>query len=384
MLDKSKPVIYYVTEYPEYEAGVQVRTGQVSTKNKCDYLMNVLIEIGFKVVILSDSKYIGKKNSDRGKFTQLFDEAQLKNFWCFREEAGLFKFIKNRCCKYQMYLYMFLKMKRGDNLLVYHDYAYADAIRIIQKIKRFNLILEIEDIYHKVWNIKSRFVQAEKKILEEPYKSIVVSERMKEILKKPNAIVSYGSYKGFEGTINKKIDKGKILIVCTGSFDVGRGTGLLALDTIEQLPDNYQLLMSGKMLPDSEEQIIHRIQGINQKAGFEKCKFLGMLNEYEYEEMLLRANIGLNTQKDGDYASYIFPSKLIKYLSYNLDVVTTPGISIIASEMKECFYITKGYDPVEIAKCIMSISLGEHEDYRKVLVKMHEKFKKEFKKLIDA
>ena len=380
---KKEPICYYVTEYPRFENDLQVRSGQLSVKNKCDYIISTLNEIGYKVIVLSDSRYTGNQFASPGKIRRLNIKTKLVEFWCFKTEWSVFKYIKNRCCKIQMYLYMLFKMSKGDNLIVYHDYAYAKAIRLIQRIKHFNLILEIEDIYHEVWKIKKRFVQAEISILKENYKSIVVSETMKSILNKSNALVSYGSYKIYKGNIEKNRNKDRIVIVCTGSFDMNRGTGVLALDTIEMLPEKYLLYMSGVVREDSKEIISNRIKEINKNAGFEKCKFLGMLGKDDYEKLLLSADIGLNTQIEGDYSSYIFPSKLIKYLSYNLDVVTTPGDSIINSSLNSCFNITEGYLPEEIARCILGIDIGKHEDYRNVLKKLHEEYKSGLKQLIE-
>ena len=375
--------VYYITQYPLFLDGQQVRAGQMSAKNKCDYIINTLNEVGYKVFIVSDSIYVGHKCYDCGGEEEINPDIRLKYFWCLGSEWGILRKLKDKLCIIQLMIFLLFKITCGENVVLYHSCDYVRFINIIQKIKKFNLILEIEDIYYKVWDVKKSIIRAEKAVLNQPYKAIVVSEIMKKLLAKPKAIVSYGSYATYNGVINRGVNEDKIIIVCTGLFDAKRGTGMLAVDTIDFLPDNYVLYLSGKIQDDSLEIITEKIREVNYRAGFEKCKFLGLLGEKEYEDLLLKANIGLNTQKEGDYSSYIFPSKIIKYLSYNLDVVTTPGDSIVNSCLKECFHITTSFDPSDIAEQILKIKLNRRNDYRIVLNKMHIEFKKNLVELLE-
>lgn len=377
-----KPKVYYITEYPEYENGVQIRTGNMSSKNKGDYIISTLNEIGYDVIIVSDSTFRGKSTFKCGQKKSISDHIGLVNFGSFNFDKGILRHINNRICRVEMFIFLLLKIRRNDIVIAYHGYEYAGLLYYANKLRKFNFVLEIEDIYHKVWNIRRRYELDEKRLLSFSRKNIVVSDTMKRLLNKDNAISCYGAYESYKGDNVKKINKDYKLIICTGSFDIERGTGLLALETIRLLPNSYQLKMSGTIQKKSEQRFWKYIKDINREANFNKCEFLGKLDDENYKKLLLKADIALNTQKEGIYSAFIFPSKIIKYLSYNLDVVSTPGASIIDSPFKNYLHITGDYTPESIADTIKKIDVGNHEDYRKVLDSLHIKFKRELKELL--
>lgn len=41
-------------------------------------------------------------------------------------------------------------VSKNENVVVYHSLAYMNIVNIIHKIKKFNLILEVEEIYSDV------------------------------------------------------------------------------------------------------------------------------------------------------------------------------------------------------------------------------------------
>lgn len=136
---------------------------------------------------------------------------------------------------------------------------------------------------------------------------MVVSELLAEKLGVENPIVSYGSYSAFKGTIPERTaGDGKIKLVYTGSIDKVKGSAFTAIEAMKYLPDNYELKISGPVAAKDKNDFDELVKQTNKGCGRNAVEYLGLLDEQQYEKLLLSANIALNPQKKVGSVSICF------------------------------------------------------------------------------
>lgn len=210
--------------------------------------------------------------------------------------------------------------------------------------------------------------------------TLVVSELLAEKLGVENPIVSYGSYSAFKGTIPERTaGDGKIKLVYTGSIDKVKGSAFTAIEAMKYLPDNYELKISGPVATKDKNDFDELVKQINKGCGRNAVEYLGLLDEQQYEKLLLSANIALNPQKEGGFGQYLFPSKILTYMSYGLPVVSTRGESIVKSKVADLITFSDDYSGESVAKAIRNADIKASTVYLKKL----DDLKKEFLTGID-
>ena len=373
--------IIYIGTYKLPNDGV--RTCSLAAVNKMNFIIDLLNKNGYAVDIysaapLADLKgnpfFVGARREDLPDgYNRLFQAPSLKVKNKFLEKL-------NTTIAKLWYLWTLLFLPKNSTLLVYHVLHFIDVQNLLKRIRNFDYILEVEEIYTNI--VKSNFSsEKEMKYLLQFNKYIYVSDAMRKEIGKPG-IVIYGNYN--KQTLLSKKDKSSSLIrlLYSGTIDKIRGA-FLAVHTMHYLPDNYILKITGvgeaKDLKDLQEEI----KALNKLKGRDCCHFLGKLPDKEYEQLLSQTDIALNTQIDGIYSKFLFPSKLINYLRYGLQVVTTPGESIVTSCFYEVVHVTEGYNPSDIAKTIMSCDIDINKSGLDVLEKYHNQAIYEIGKMLE-
>lgn len=240
--------------------------------------------------------------------------------------------------------------------------------------------MEVEEVYSMVWKQSSFNKWKEKSLLKlATDRSLVVSETLADILNIKDPIVSYGNYNPYKGEIPQKGVSDTIKLLYSGSIDKARYGGHLSVMAMRYLPSNYILNISGPINDHDKEEFLRLIKDTNKELGRNAINYLGILNDIDYNSILLTSDIALNPQKDGDFGSFVFPSKILSYLAYNLPVVTTKGKSIINSSLNEILYFCDGYNPEDIAKAILKVDFEKGIDSRGKLENLSLIFKEKLK-----
>ena len=371
-------MIYYVGYYDRLRDGQFVRNVSPAAVRKMDYIIDVLCELGEKVTIVSPAI-----------LTSLNDSADLHpSVEILKEHCTLIcppmlpiknkrlQAINARFARLWLKRYLLRHVKKDDVVMLYHVPILASAIiSSLDKIG-YKFILEIEEVYSKVWNLSNGDRKKEALLISRCNgNAIVVSEVLKERLGLNKALVSYGSYQTYSGPIRKK-KSNTIRLVFSGGIEKTRGGAFVALNVIRKLPRNYTLTISGNIDLNSREEFLQIIQDINTEKGFLCVQYVGLLPQDQFEEMLLNSDIALNLQREGEYGGFLFPSKILTYLAYELPVVTTPGDSICKSSLCDDLFITEDYQTETIIRTITTIDLSENHDYRSKLQIMDKEFKK--------
>ncbi|RIO01045.1 glycosyltransferase, partial [Mammaliicoccus sciuri] len=236
-----------------------------------------------------------------------------------------------------LFLYLLINTKKGENILVYHAEWLSYPVIMAKFIKRFELILEVEEIYSKVWKKSKSLEKMENRLLKSGDKYLFVSDELRKLfdIEDEKCTVLYGAYNVVEIEERKKFDKEYIDLIYAGSIDEVKGGAFKSLDIILELPSNYKLHILGSGKEKSIKALNNRIKEINKIKNDNVCYYSGVLHGKNFNNYLMKCDIALNPQHIGDYMGTAFPSKIISYLSHNLHVVTTPIKSIKTSIIKD-------------------------------------------------
>jgi len=126
------------------------------------------------------------------------------------------------------------------------------------------------------------------------------------------------------------------------------------------------------------------IEEMNRKCGRTAVSYAGLLSDEEYEKLLLAADIALNPQKEGGFGQYLFPSKILTYMSYGLPVVSTKGASIVRSEVADLITFADDYTGEAVARAIRSVTAKSAQVYLDRLDLLKERFLKKLANGLDG
>ena len=379
-------MIYYVGYYDIPQNGKYIRSISPAAVRKMDYVIHALCALGEDVTVVSPAITASQDvNTGLHSYTETIGEnCQLVCAPMLPIRHAKLQSINARFARLWLKHYLSRHVQKTDVVIVYHVPALAPAIMASQKKKGYKFILELEEIYAKVWKMSRADRKHEQDLISmSDGNAIVVSEALKEKLGFDHAVVSYGSYKSYEGSIHRtsKADD-SIQLVFSGGIEQTRGGAFIALDVIRKLPARYSLTISGSVDVGSKDKFLSLIQEINVEKGFPCVKYVGLLPQEQFDDLLLNADIALNLQREGEYGGFLFPSKILTYLAYELPVVTTPGESICKSTLSDKLFITPDYQIDTIIQMIEGMDLSMPHNYRQTLQRMDADFKKALRELI--
>ncbi len=281
-----------------------------------------------------------------------------------------------------MFIYLVYHTRKNEPVLVYHSQGYYGIIHWAKKIRKFKLILEVEEIYQDVRRAKYTSMDREEhKILNTADAYIFPTQLMNDKLNpnhKPSAII-HGSYT-IEPINVEKFTDGKIHVVYAGTFDPAKGGALTAIKAIEFLPANYHLHICGFGTPENIALIKNKIEKIKLKSKA-TISFDGLKKGREYIEFIQRCHIGLSTQDpSAAFNDTSFPSKILSYIANGLSVVSVNIPVVRTSAVAQYITYYQNQTPEEIAQAIITAPLNK--DYRKHLVKLADQFTTSLLKLL--
>ena len=361
------------------------RVCSLAATNKMDYIYDSLQEIGFEVCIVSPS---------------WFDDSYIENFKKTKNEEKEntrknIKFVPSiftsnkftRVLKIAFSLlwltnYLLFFVKKGEKIIVYHSPWFAFPVLVAKRIKKFYLILEVEEIYHDISSISKIFTYFEKKIIDKAdaflFSTDLLQEKVNHIKDKPNIII-YGNYKVYEA-LNVPLNDGKVHLVYAGIIDSHKAGVFNALESCKFLPSNYILNIVGF---GEIEKLQNQILEVNSDSAC-KAYFYGEKKGEEYVKFCQACHIGLSTQNmEGEYVNSSFPSKILTYLGMGLKVVSCKIDCVKSSKIGKLVTYYDENRPEEIAKAILNIKFNQTIDVKSQIIKLDTDFKKQLKSLLN-
>lgn len=375
-------VIKYISFFDFQDSTIK-RNYVVAATNKMESICESLNRCGYDVKIISFSQVIEPKfKFYRGKTVKRHNGLTLKLFSSWGGNCRPLRIMRNLWHLVAAFIYMLFTLKKDDTVLVYHSLGYFNTVLWAKKIKRFKMILEVEELYLDVSDPKYKAQRAiEPKMIESADAYIFPTELLDSNLNihnKPSVII-YGTYK-VEPQRVEKFDDGKIHAVYAGTFDPRKGGAAAAAAAAMYLPENYHIHICGFGTEEDTEDIKKQIKEISAKSKA-TLTFDGMKLGNSYIEFIQKCHIGLSTQNpDAAFNSTSFPSKILSYMANGLSVVSIDIPVIRKAEIgKYITYYTK-QDARHISEAILNAPI--ENDQRQIISKLKDKFDKDLKEFL--
>lgn len=371
--------IKYIAFYAKDNS--EKRQVALSAKNKIDYICQAL-DVG-RVNIISPSWTNSNSGIYTGKKIKIDEKIELTTFFSFGTNNRLGRGIKYCLSLFQLFLYLVFFTKKKETIIVYHSLMLYFPIKLIKKIKKINIILEVEEIYQDIQSTSNFMKEIERKLFDMADKFIFSTELLNEKLNKENKpyVIIYGTYK-VEQKIAEKYMDGKIHLVYAGTLDPRKG-GMTAVQLSKYLNKNYHVHIIGFGKEEEKNKVLNLIKKVSLET---ECKvtFDGLLKNKEYTEFIQKCHIGLSPQSpDAKYNETSFPSKVLSYMSNGLRVVSIKLKTLEISKIKELIYFYDSDNPKEIANRILEIDFNDNYDSKKEINFLDNEFKKNINKILE-
>lgn len=256
---------------------------------------------------------------------------------------------------------------------------------LAKKIKNFQLVLEVEEIYQDVAEFSNIMKYCEYKFINSADKYIFPTELLNQKLNvnnKPYSII-YGTYWVEEDRKNKFND-GKIHVIYAGTFDPRKGGALAAVTAAAHLTENYHVHIIGFGSKDDTGMLLDKIDEISELTE-STITYDGLLNGEEYINFLQKCDIGLSTQiPEAAYNETSFPSKILSYMANGLRVVSVRIRAIEMSDVGQAVCYYEKPNPETIANAIKSIDIFAPNNSRELIRRLDRRFVKNIKILLDG
>lgn len=365
--------IKYIGYYDIKENVEENRGYSLAATSKMDYICKAINENGYNVQIVSPSRTKNNKYY-KGKNIRLNNHNELKLLPTLPHGSKIQNLVSRVFGYFILFYYLITQTKKNETILVYHSMGLGKVINLAKKIKKFKVILEVEEIYQDVLEFSRSTKILEYKIFESADKFIFPTHLLNEKINNKNKpfVVVHGNYQ-IEDKRNNTFKDDRIHVVYAGTFEPRKGAEIAA-ETAKFLSDNYHVHIIGFGSKDQTRKIRNLVESINKKTDA-KLTYDGLLKGEEYVEFLQKCHIGLSTQDPtAEYNNTSFPSKNLSYMANGLRVVTIRIKAIEESAIKdEVFFYTK-QDPKEIAKVISKINLAEPYDSRSIIRELDKLF----------
>lgn len=227
---------------------------------------------------------------------------------------------------------MIFKVKNGDKIILYNAHIhYVVPLFILRTFKRFDVVYEIEELYHlydKRRNLKGFVYKIiEKYLLKNANSYILVNEHMTKYINNRPYIIDFGYLTEIDtdSLLDEKI------ILYSGRLDVAGGIDLFLESTkyFMSILKQYKVIVTGD--GPYKEKVLDFIES-NKELHIE---YLGLVDEEFYKNILSSVSICVNPRKVNEKISlYSFPSKILTYLSTGSKIVTSCN-----SEIKKLTYL---------------------------------------------
>lgn len=373
--------VYYLGYYDTEENKSENRNHVLAASNKMTYIVSALEKCGYCVNLISASQTKNKQKY-KGKTVPIGNQSELILFKTLPWGNKIRRVCSRLYSRLQLFRYILKNVNRDDTLIVYHSLAYAPLLSFLKKIKKFELVLEVEEIYADV-NGSERDRKKEYKLFNMADAFVFPTELLNEKLnteKKPHCII-YGTYQ-VELDRKCKFNDDKIHAVYAGTFDPRKGGAVAAAAAAAELDSNYHIHILGF---GSEQDTENMKDTVSELAGKCDCEitFDGLLSGEDYIRFIQSCHIGFSTQNpDADFNATSFPSKVLSYLANGLRVVSIKIDAIERSAIGDLMYFYEENTPKAIAKAVKRVDINEPYDSRANIKSLDENFIKEISRLL--
>lgn len=368
--------VTYLGCYADRNNNPEKRVVDAAASTKMDYICDALVAAGYDVDIVSTA--FVQKSKHLLKFYASNIVNVRKGIRCrFAPAVCYSSRVSGIVVKLWLCFFFLWNIRKGDQVLVYHSLWYANIVKNFKSLLRFELILEVEEVYTIAFKLSKDKLKEEQNIITCADKYIFSNDLMASLLdidrRKPFGVV-YGQYAYCYRRVDKFFNDGKTHIVYAGSIDRLRYAAHYAVSAAAFLPEKYAMHILGFGPDDVINEVKHLIAESNSKS---VCKifFEGAKQGEEYMRFLFSCDIGLNTQTAaGDYMSYAFPSKLLVYLGHGLNVVTSKLETLPISKIDPVLNYYEENGGEVIANAITRATIHSKQKIEELLISLNTEF----------
>ena len=379
MQNKIKYISFYDLQNQKHK-----RVSSLAAISQVDYVCSVLESLNYQVQIVSPSWFLNVK--DNTKFKSSYSEKTQNNvdikfapsIISINKYLGYFNILLSL---FWLFFYLIRNIKRDEKVIMYHSPWLVFPVFLAKKIKNFNLILEVEEIYSDCSSLHSFFDKLEKKAFKYANSFLFSTEFLAEKLAKNRSFaVFYGNYKVFP-KLNTPINDGKIHLLYAGIIDSVKAGAFNAIESALFLNEKYQMHIIGS---GEVEKLKKRINEINATS---LCKivFDGQLSGDDYIKYCQSCHIGLSTQKmEAGFVDSSFPSKILSYLGMGLQVVSCYVSVVVKSKIADNVSFYDIDSPEKIAEAIQKINIENSSSTQIKMENLHSDFKNQLNVLLNS
>lgn len=372
--------VYYVGYYDAAENAEENRNYVLSASNKMTYICRALNNIGCQVQLLSAS---ATKNTSAypAKDIAISDMTTLHLFKTAPWGNKLRRIYSTLSLRARL-LFALMRVKKNTPVMVYHSLALMHTVRLAKRLRRFPLVLEVEEIYADVLQNAAKRRQELRffKCADAFVFPTALLDEPCNPKEKPFAVI-HGTYQ-CEPPIGTRFDDGKIHCVYAGTLDPRKGGATAAVAAGEFLDARYHIHILGFGSDADKAALLDQIERVNAQAGC-SVTYDGVKSGEDYVRFLQSCDLGLSTQTpDAAFNATSFPSKILSYMANGLRVVSIRIPAIEGSAVGKYMYYYDEQTPQKIAAAIMAAGSDDGYDGRAVLKTLDAAFQEDMKKVL--
>lgn len=357
--------------------------------NKMSYIAGVVAGIAGKVEIIS--RATRKASPQKNEIVKVNEKQTVQYFANTPHGWKISRVLFRQIDRIRFTVWMLKNIKKNEKVLVYHSLGYMREIDFVHRIKKFNLILEVEEIYSDVTG--NKFTRKKEVEFIQRADSYIFPTKFLSNEVNPNGkpeVIIHGTYQ-VEVDEKCKLPHGnlqsgfrqKIHCVYAGTLDPRKGGAIAAAAAAEFLPSDYHIHILGF----GSEEDIQKMKDLIEKNSLNESASVtydGVLSGKDYIRFLQSCDIGLSTQDpNAAFNGTSFPSKILSYMANGLRVVSIRIPAIETSAVGDMVFYYDNQTPEEIAKAIMDIDFNDNYDSREYIRQLSNQFEKDMKKLLD-
>lgn len=347
-----------------------------SSITKASYIISAIKRAGFKVSVFSTAETKKRFFCHYGYYEEHIDEQETNIYIdTFGSKYKFVRILAILWAMFQLFFYLVTKVKKGEQVLIYHSCLYRLPIYWARKFNKFRLILEVEEVYTNAIPCSERLKRRELRFIESADRYIFITELLNQkfnLNNKPYCIL-YGTYQ-VEPVRHISFDDEKIHVVYAGTFCKHKAGAYRAISAAEFLDDRYHLHIIGFGSDDEKLAVQDAIEKIRGKTAC-TVTYDGLLRGEQYTDFLQKCHIGLSTQEpEGEYNETSFPSKVLSYMANGLRVVSIKIKVLEICKVANLLYFYNDNSGEKIAEAIKRIDINDGYNSRVILSELDREF----------
>ena len=372
----------YICEFKIPADNDEGRYYALSAVDKASYIHDVLVRLGYSVEIISPS--YAKKTSKK-RIDYINDKICVISGFSFGWHNSLTKVFSRISAMLWLFFYLLKNCKKGETVIIYHGVQNIPIFLMAKKIKRFDIILEVEEIYSSLLNKEKNWRQRlEYKMICSASSYIFASEVLEKSYNtdKKKYAIAYGAYT-VPPLYCEKANDGKIHIVYAGLIKKDK-VAFKSARIAKYLSSNYHVHIIGYGEQRDIVDLNKEIEAIRKST---ECtiSYDGLKRGEEYLSFLQYCHYGIcPLTNDNVFQLACFPSKITSYLTNGLGVITTENAVLRNSRYKDFLYFVKDDSPESFAEVIANIDFDTKINPRDYIKQMDAEFCSAMRGILEA